>query len=140
MKPRKLPYSKFIESLKLCPRVTIELLLENAGGIFLIKRENYPFAGCWHLPGGFLLKGELIGDCVLRLCEEELGIKTKTLESGFVGLFETIKGDPRGHLLHYLVRCSGINPQTSEKAKYFLKLPGSIIPYHKKILNELGYK
>lgn len=73
--PEKLLYNKFLESLKLAPRITIELLIENSdGAVLLLKRDKEPFVGFWHAPGGFLLKDEPIKDCIDRLAREEVGL------------------------------------------------------------------
>lgn len=89
MAPEKLSYADFLRSLELCPRLTVELILENnKGGIFLIRRDRSPFENYWHLPGGFLLKGEKIGECVKRIAGEEIGARVDGGE--FMGLFEEV--------------------------------------------------
>lgn len=132
---RKLSYKKFLESLQLSPRLVVELVIEGSdGGVLLIKREHVPFKGHYHLPGTFLLKGESIEACAKRISEEELEYNLKGVGE-FVGLFENIKGDSRGHILHYVLKFEG----ESVKGKYFIKLPKSTIWYQKDILKTLGY-
>lgn len=147
MKVQKLSYEDFLESLRLCPRLSVELILENVkGGILLIQRTKSPFQNNWHLPGGFLLKNELITDCIKRISTEELGQTVEARRAEFLGLFENIDGDPRGHILHYVSRFKIDNPQLwfiptkGEKKAFFQKLPEVIIPYQRDFLNKLGYK
>lgn len=57
MEVQKLSYEDFLESLRLCLRLAVELILGNAEGeVLLIQRTKPPFENHWHLPGGFLLK------------------------------------------------------------------------------------
>ncbi len=144
MKPQKLSYEDFLESLRLAPRLSVELVIEDGEGhLLLTKRTRSPFENHWHLPGGFLLKGERLAECCVRIVKEELGADLDNLEGEFVGFFETPEGDPRGHLLHYVVKykvgdiARKIN--TGPEVKFFDCLPEKIIPYQQRILDELGY-
>lgn len=137
MVPRKLSYKNFLKSLELCPRLTVELLVENRSReIILVKRDRPPFENYWHVPGGFLLKGETIEECSQRLSKEELGIEIG--KGKFLGIFENINGDPRGHILHYVLKFKTRDILTSHH--FFKNLPESIIPFHKDFLNKLGYQ
>ena len=121
--PEKLSYENFLESLKLSPRLVVELVIaNNKGEILLLKRDKEPFKGHWHLPGGFLLKGELISDCIKRLSKDELG--TQIADNGrFMGIFENIDGDPRGHILHYVVK---FKENGDTEGNYFSELPENL--------------
>ena len=136
--PHKLSLSDFLLSLTLSPRLVIELLVENEiGEIYLLKRDIPPFIDTWHLPGGFLLKDELIKDCVPRLLKEELGLPESKWE--FIKLVEDIDGDPRGHLLHYFVKVHINELINTKKGKYFKFLPTNTMPHQIPMLLELGY-
>lgn len=136
MKPPLLSYEDFLKSLELCPRIAVELILENQQkSIFLIKRKKFPFRGFWHLPGGFLLKDEPIKQCIKRLLKDEVGA-TKETKIQFIGVFESINKDPRGHIIHYVVKI----PTQSENINFFNRLPIKIISYQKDFLIKLGYK
>ncbi len=134
---KKLSYKDFLKSFEFAPRLTIELIVEDeSGAIVLLKRTSDPYNNYWHLPGGFLLKDEKISNCVKRLAKEELNIDYDS-EYKKLGVFETIKGDPRGHIVHYVVRLS---EDKITKGKYFKTIPQNTIPYQKTFLQELGYK
>lgn len=141
MEPKKLSYEDFLKSLELCPRLVVELLLESEDKeIYLIKREKIPFENHWHLPGGFLLKGEKIKKCALRIFKEEIGMKVDESLGDFIGLFETLDGDPRGHILHYVIKYQRLELPISNNKHFFRDQPELMIPYQKDFLRKLGYK
>jgi ADP-ribose pyrophosphatase YjhB (NUDIX family) len=169
MKPKKLPYKKFLESFKYAPRPAVNLLIERENGKFrklpikevlLTKRKKQPFAGNWHLPGSFVLKGEALMDCAKRVAKEELGTEIETkvekVKRLLVGVFDDIDGDPRGHVVdlvyQYTIKQDQKGQAFSEKAwpskavgdtaeiKCFKKLPRNIGFNHRETLNLLGYK
>ena len=135
---KKLSYSEFLKSLELAPRIVVELLIENKQKEpLLIKRIDKPYIGYWHLPGGFLLKNESIQNCIKRLAKEEVGLNYHSTDYKMLGLFENIKGDSRGHILHYVVK---LKSNKQPQGRFFEKLPKKTISYQKRFLRELGYK
>ncbi len=154
MTPRKLPYKKFLESFKYAPRPAVNLLVEREKEVLLAKRRKSPFAGSWHLPGSFVLKGEGLMDCVKRVAKEELGVPVKNVEPA--GVFDDIEGDPRGHVVDLVYRCrvskgltlayAKVRPFEKLKAvgdtaeiRFFTKLPENIGFNHRETLRKLGY-
>jgi ADP-ribose pyrophosphatase YjhB (NUDIX family) len=136
--PEKLSYEEFLKSLRLSPRLTVELVVTNAKGeILLLKRDKEPFKANWHLPGSFLLRGEAISDCFRRISLDEIGTELSYSDAKFKGLFENIQGDPRGHILHYV---TWIKAESTGAGEYFSRLPEKTIPYQKDFLNKLGYQ
>ncbi len=147
MKIQKLSYEDFLLSLRLSPRLSLELILEHPReGTLLILRDKPPFENNWHLPGGFLLRGESIADCFKRISKDELGRSVEVEKGEFLGLFENIDDDPRGHILHYVSRFKmkdskqWFGPTKEGKKAFFKKLPKKVIPYQRDFLNKLGYK
>lgn len=121
--PQKLSYKDFLKSFELAPRLAIELLIENKKGeLLLLKRDKEPFVGLWHLPGGFLLKDEPIDDCIQRLANSELDLKIDPIQTERLGLFETLSGDPRGHILHHPVRVKSQNIANKDFLVLFRKI------------------
>ena len=118
--PQKLPYEQFLKTFELAPRVAVNLLIEGEvcetsrgkKEILLTRRKKPPFAGSWHLPGSFVLKGESLMDCVQRVANEELGLKVKN--ATLVGVFDDIDGDPRGHVVDLVYQ---IRPGLFKKAR-----------------------
>lgn len=138
LEPLKLSFENFNKSLDLAPRMVIELVIKNNNEILLLRREAEPYVGDWHLPGGFLMKNEKILECVRRIAEKEVAIGVKQFK--FLGLFENIDGDPRGHILHFVVEININKVSENEKRKYFAKLPEDTIFYQKDFLERLGYQ
>lgn len=135
---KMLSYEDFLKSFDLAPRLAVELLVENENGeLLFIEREKDPFKGHWHLPGGFLLKDEPLDDAIKRIAKDELEIDADPNVTDRLPLAETVKGDPRGHVLHYPVRFKNSESKVGE---YFMNLPEKTIPYQKAFLTKLGYR
>ena len=155
MKSKKLQYQKFLESFKYAPRLVVNLLIVkfaklNTRAVLLTKRKKPPFAGSWHLPGSFVLKGEALMDCVNRVAKEELGIKVEYIK--LAGVFDDINGDPRGHVVDLVYRCEikkGLSLRSKDSPlhavsdtaaiRFFKKLPAKIGFNHRETLAKLGY-
>lgn len=87
----------------LVPRVAVDLVVKKNDEVLLTKRKRKPFAGYWHLPGSFVLKGEKLEECAQRVAGEELG--TRVVAIKLAGVFDNIKGDPRGHVIDVVYEC-----------------------------------
>lgn len=155
MIPKKLPYKIFLKSFRYAPRPAVNLLVTREdGAVLLTRRKKPPFAGSWHLPGSFVLKGERLMDCVKRVAREELGARVARAE--LIEAFDDIDGDPRGHVVDLVYKCrdskgltlayAKVRPLQKLKAvgdtaeiKFFKKLPENIGFNHKETLRSLGY-
>ncbi len=87
------------------PFLTVDAIIEAAGGIVIIKRSNPPFG--WALPGGFVDYGESLEDAVRREAREETGLELSDLRQ-----FHTYSDpgrDPRFHTVGtvFIGRSSG---------------------------------
>lgn len=144
MTPKKLPYKKFLESFKFAPRPAVNLVIEEDGAVLLTKRKKSPFAGFWHLPGSFILKGESLMECVRRVAKEELGVAVENVK--LAGAFDDIAGDPRGHVVDLVYRCHVSQGPTFQpvgdtaEIKFFKKLPDNMGFNHRETLRKLGYR
>ena len=76
-------------------KVTVDILLEDAGKILLVKRAYPPFKGKWALPGGYIEYGETAEKAAIREAKEETGLDV-ALE-GLIGVYSDPKREPRGH-------------------------------------------
>lgn len=77
------------KSLEYLPILTIDLILQNKLGEFLlVKRSNHPLKGEFWTPGGRVHKGETLQHAAVRKCKEETGLDTQLLNWNFIGLFE----------------------------------------------------
>ncbi|HUS89567.1 MAG TPA: NUDIX domain-containing protein [Desulfosporosinus sp.] len=57
----------------LVPRLCVDLVIKDARGVLLLKREQKPYKGLWHLPGGRVRKGETLSDASKRIAMGEIG-------------------------------------------------------------------
>lgn len=56
-------------------RLTVEVLICSEEGLVLSKRAVEPCIGQWHIPGGTVYFGESVEDAVVRVAENETGLK-----------------------------------------------------------------
>ncbi|WP_119066536.1 NUDIX domain-containing protein [Rubrobacter indicoceani] len=77
------------------PKLTVDIVLEQAGGVVLIQRKNEPFKGRWCLPGGFVDVGESVESAAVREMKEETGLDVRIVR--LVGVYSDPERDPRGH-------------------------------------------
>jgi 8-oxo-dGTP diphosphatase len=96
------------------PLVTVDAIIETAGGIVLIERKNPPPG--WALPGGFVDAGEPLAQAVRREAREETSLDIELVEQLFS--YSDPKRDPRGHTVSvvFVARSSG-TPRAADDAK-----------------------
>ena len=79
------------------PSVTADIALftvrEKALQVLLVRRKDWPFAGWWALPGGFVRPSESLEDAARRELSEETGVREALLEQ--LRVFSDPKRDPR---------------------------------------------
>jgi ADP-ribose pyrophosphatase YjhB (NUDIX family) len=78
-------YSKIIDVV---PIVCVDGFIIKDDKILLLKRNNYPAINEWWVPGGRVLKNELIQDAIIRKVQDEIGIKPEIVNQ--IGITETI--------------------------------------------------
>jgi len=75
--------------VKYAPLVSIDLIVENKNGKFLLgKRKNPPAKGFFFVPGGRILKGEKLSNAFRRITINELGKSFNLREARFLGVYE----------------------------------------------------
>ena len=112
----------FATVVRSTPLVSIDLLVENRRGEYLLgRRNNRPAQGFWFVPGGRVQKDETLACAFERLTRAELG-QTMTLGQGrFYGVWQHFYGDNFGgedFSTHYIVL--GFRLQVDSQA---LRLP-----------------
>lgn len=56
------------------PRLCVELVMVEPGGVVLTKRSIPPGEGMWHLPGGTVRFGETLAEAARRVALDETGV------------------------------------------------------------------
>ena len=79
----------FSEVIERTPLISIDLLVENERGEYLLGlRKNRPAQGYWFVPGGRILKNESLDKAFKRLTKVELGIEFERNQSECKGVYE----------------------------------------------------
>ena len=139
-----LPKKVFLATFKYVPRLAVSLVVENKKGhVLLARRAIPPGKGQWHMPGGFVLKGEPISKCIERVAWRELGIAINAKNAKLQGAFDDLNADPRGHIVDLIYKIKTDIPikenDETEAAKFFSVLPRRVGFNHKETLRKLGY-
>lgn len=120
------------------PFLTVDIIIEIADGIILIKRKSPPEG--WSLPGGFVDYGESLEAAAVREAKEETGLDIKLIRQFHT--YSEPDRDPRHHTVStvYIATASG-RPEAGDDAReigIFKKdsLPEIIAFDHRKILED----
>ena len=140
-----LPRKLFLKTFDYVPRLAISLIVENKKReVLLARRAIPPGKGFWHMPGGFVLRGESLQHCMQRIAQKELNLKVNPKTAKLIGVFDDLHKDPRGHVVDiiYKIRIRTM-PRLTEETKeveFFNRLPSPIGFNHGDTLRGLGYK
>lgn len=84
----------FVTVVRSTPLVSIDLIVENTQGEFLLgKRLNRPAQGYWFVPGGRVQKDEPLSAAFERLTEGELGLRLPLSAGEFYGVWQHFYND-----------------------------------------------
>ena len=84
----------FVTVVRSAPLVSIDLIVENTQGEFLLgKRLNRPAQGYWFVPGGRVQKDEPLSAAFERLTEGELGLRLPLSAGKFYGVWQHFYDD-----------------------------------------------
>lgn len=89
-----LRHEDFATVVRSTPLISIDLIVENAEGEFLLgKRLNRPAQGYWFVPGGRVQKDESLHAAFERLTEAELGVRLPLSAAEFYGVWQHFYDD-----------------------------------------------
>ncbi len=95
--PEENPEANYDPSAFPRPSVTADIALftvrERTLQVLLVRRKEWPFAGQWAVPGGFVRPGEPLEDAARRELAEETGVSDVLLEQ--LRVFSAPDRDPR---------------------------------------------
>lgn len=84
----------FATVVRSTPLISIDLIVENAQGEFLLgKRTNRPAQGFWFVPGGRVQKDEPLAEAFERLTQAELGVRLPLTAGEFYGVWQHFYDD-----------------------------------------------
>jgi len=84
----------FATVVRSTPLISIDLIVENADGEFLLgKRTNRPAQGFWFVPGGRVQKDEPLAEAFERLTLGELGVRLPLAAGEFYGVWQHFYDD-----------------------------------------------
>lgn len=136
--PVKLPYNEYLSIYGKVPRLCLDLIIKHNDGILLILRDIDPGKGLWHFPGGTLLMGESIDQAMVRIAQDETGLRV--FKPKFLGFLEFVEAENLFYhtisLVYELSVEKGI-PRGSiqgKELKYFKVIPDAMIMEQRKFI------
>lgn len=120
------------------PYPTVDVIVENADGIVLVRRRNEPRG--WAIPGGFVDVGEPVELAAVREIREETGLDVQ-LET-LLYVYSDPARDPRFHTMTivFVGQAEGIpvgDDDAAEAATFRLDaLPSPIVFDHARIIED----
>ena len=123
-----LPEEEFHRIYSRVPRLTVEVVIADAGRVLLTLRQAGPCRGLWHIPGGTVRFGERLTEAVERVARDELGVDVAA--GSLIGYIEY-----PSHYEHGLDCPVGIafravptagEPAESETRRWFARPPASM--------------
>ncbi len=120
------------------PLLTVDIIIECAGGIVLIERKNPPYG--WALPGGFVDYGETLEQAAMREAKEETSLDVTLVEQ--MHTYSDPRRDPRHHTVStvFIATATGI-PRGADDARQAAifqanALPSPVVFDHREILSD----
>lgn len=99
------------------PCVTVDMILTYNSKILLIQRKNFPYKGCWALPGGFLDVGkENTFEAAMREVQEETSVHLKQTQVRLFDVYSNPDRDPRDHVVS-IVYVAELSKEQAESVK-----------------------
>lgn len=103
-------YYRILENL---PIACVDVAIVAHGAVLLVRRKDAPARGQWWVPGGRVLKGEMMRDTARRKAREEVGIDCHV--GPIIHTAETIFPDgPGGIPVHSINSCFFMYPVDPE--------------------------
>lgn len=104
-----IPWTLYRQILETMPIPCVDIAVVANGAVLLVLRGDAPAVGQWWLPGGRVLKGEMMKDTAVRKAREEVGIECHV--GPLIHTAETIFPDgPDGIPVHSINSCFFMYP------------------------------
>ncbi|MBP9738603.1 NUDIX domain-containing protein [Candidatus Saccharibacteria bacterium] len=111
------------------PRLNVEVCITGSNGLLLTKRSIEPCIGQWHIPGGTVHFGETIEDAIVRVAENETGLKVMAGEYlGHIEYPDMFKNGYNGWPIGMAYRVKVVGGELrgsnqGEEVQYFTEIP-----------------
>jgi 8-oxo-dGTP diphosphatase len=79
------------------PTPTVDVILNRASEVLMVRRKKDPFKDHLSLPGGFVNEGETIEEAMKREAMEETSLEVEPVD--ILGVYSDPKRDPRKHIV-----------------------------------------
>lgn len=110
---RFIPEEQYFQILSNVPIACVDVAIVAQGAVLLVKRKDAPAQGQWWVPGGRVLKGEMMKETAARKAFEEVGIACHV--GPIIHTAETIFPDgPNGIPVHSINSCFFLYPVDHE--------------------------
>lgn len=137
-------YYRILENL---PIACVDVAIVAYGAVLLVRRKDAPARGQWWVPGGRVLKGEMMRDTARRKAREEVGIDCHV--GPIIHTAETIFPDgPGGIPVHSINSCFFMYPVDPEfkpnlddhhsDYRWVSAIPAGLHPYVERCLMGAG--
>ncbi len=144
-----IPEELYREILKNVPIACIDVAIVSDGRVLLVKRKDPPAMHEWWVPGGRVLKGEMMREAAERKAREEVGIACHV--GPIIVTEETIFPDgPGGIPIHSINSCFLLTPRAGNSGpcldshhadcRWVDSVPPGLHPYVERCLAGAGLK
>jgi colanic acid biosynthesis protein WcaH len=142
-----IPDELYYQILKNVPIACVDVAIVAQGSVLLVKRGDAPAKGQWWVPGGRVLKGEMMRDTAIRKAREEVGIECHV--GPIIHTAETIFPDGPNEIPVHSINCCfflypgspDFKPQLDEHHhdyKWVNHIPIGLHPYVERCLMGAG--
>jgi len=147
MNHHRIPQEQYDIIIENVPIACVDVAIVAKGSVLLVKRLDHPAKGEWWLPGGRILKTEMMKEAAIRKARDEVGINCHV--GPIIHTAETIFPDgPNDIPIHSINSCFFMYPvaesfkvyldEHSEGYKWVNYIPTDVHPYVKRCLMGAG--
>lgn len=144
-----IPQKTYDTILKNVPIACVDIAIVADGRVLLVKRKDKPAMGQWWVPGGRILKGEMMREAAARKAREEVGVECHV--GPIIHTDETIFPDgPSGIAVHSINSCFFLYPVEKgfscklddhhQDCRWVDRIPRGLHPYVERCLLGAGLK
>ncbi len=142
-----IPQKLYNQILKAVPITCVDVAIRFENRVLLVKRQDHPAKGQWWVPGGRVVKGEMMVEAAIRKAKEEVGLSCYA--GPIIHTAETIFPDGPYHIpVHSINSCFFMYPETAnvqvklddhhQLHKWVTDIPRGLHPYVEQCLTGAG--